>query len=146
MQTLSLAPPLQFSTVQFLLTDMDETLTYKGRLAAATYMALERLQASGIRVVPVTAAPAGWCDQMARMWPVDGVIAENGGLFLRHEPNGHSVEQVYWHPPGSIANIQKQLQVIAGVVEEAVPEARQADDQALRLTSLAYKTYGDGRG
>ncbi|MFK4448968.1 HAD superfamily hydrolase (TIGR01484 family) [Caballeronia udeis] len=142
MQTLSLAPPLQFSTVQFVLTDMDETLTYKGRLAAATYLALERLQASGIRVVPVTAAPAGWCDQMARMWPVDGVIAENGGLFLRREPNSHSVEQIYWHPPGSIADIQKQLQVIAGVVEEAVPEARLADDQAFRLTSLAYKRTG----
>ncbi|MGQ7932214.1 HAD family hydrolase [Paraburkholderia sp. D1E] len=81
MQPLSLAPFHQFSTVQFVLTDMDETLTYKGRLAASTYLALERLQANGIRVIPVTAAPAGWCDQMARMWPVDGVIAENGGLF-----------------------------------------------------------------
>ena len=79
---------------------------------------------------------------MARMWPVDGVIAEHGGLFLRREPNGHSVEQIYWHPPGSIANIQKQLQVIARVVQEAVPEARQADDQAFRLTSLAYKRTG----
>jgi HAD superfamily hydrolase (TIGR01484 family) len=121
---------------------VDETLTYKGRLAAATYSALERLQANGIRVVPVTAAPAGWCDQMARMWPVDGVVAENGGLFLRREPNGHSVEQNYWHPPGSIADMQQQLQTISGIVEKAVPQARRADDQAFRLTSLAYKRTG----
>ena len=142
MQTLSLAPPNQFSSVQFVLTDMDETLTYKGRLAAATYLALERLQASGIRVVPVTAAPAGWCDQMAPMWPVDGVIAENGGLFLSRGPNGHSVERNYWHPLGSVIDIQKQLQAIAGIVEKAVPQARQADDQAFRLTSLAHERTG----
>ena len=70
-----------FKHVRFVLTDMDETLTYKGRLAAETYMALERLQNAGVKVIPVTAAPAGWCDQMARMWPVDGVIGENGGCF-----------------------------------------------------------------
>nr|WP_276585510.1 hypothetical protein [Burkholderia cenocepacia] len=76
---------------------MDETLTHRGRLAAQTYAALERLQARGIRVIPVTAAPAGWCDQMARMWPVDGVIAENGGLFIRRSPDGHGAERRYWH-------------------------------------------------
>jgi HAD superfamily hydrolase (TIGR01484 family) len=142
MQQLSLAPGDQFSTVQFVLTDMDETLTYKGRLAATTYMALERLQAQGIRVVPVTAAPAGWCDQMARMWPVDGVIAENGGLFLRRSGNGHSVERKYWHAHESFADMRKQLQTISGIVEKAVPQARQADDQAFRLTSLAYRRSG----
>nr|WP_279627239.1 hypothetical protein [Kosakonia pseudosacchari] len=31
-----------FRAVQFVLTDMDETLTYKGKLAAATYQALEQ--------------------------------------------------------------------------------------------------------
>jgi HAD superfamily hydrolase (TIGR01484 family) len=142
MQQLSLASVHQFSTVQFVLTDMDETLTYKGRLAASTYMALERLQAQGIRVVPVTAAPAGWCDQMARMWPVDGVIAENGGLFLRRSSNGHSVERKYWHSQESSADMRKQLQIISGIIEKAVPQARQADDQTFRLTSLAYRRSG----
>jgi HAD superfamily hydrolase (TIGR01484 family) len=142
MQALSLAPPQQFSTVRFVLTDMDETLTYKGRLAAATYLALERLQARGIRVVPVTAAPAGWCDQMARMWPVDGVIAENGGLFLSRGRDGHSVERKYWHPRETVTDIQKQLEAIAAIVEQAVPQARQANDQVFRLTSLAYERTG----
>lgn len=81
MQPLFTAVDSEFDSVRFVLTDMDETLTYQGRLAAATYTALERLQTHGIRVIPVTAAPAGWCDQMARMWPVDGVIGENGGFF-----------------------------------------------------------------
>ena len=142
MQKLSQAPSHQFSSIKYVLTDMDETLTYKGRLAGATYLALERLQASGIRVVPVTAASAGWCDQMARMWPVDGVIAENGGLFLRRKANGDSIEQKWWHPAASVSDVQEKLQAISKVVEKAVPEARRADDQVFRLTSLAYKRTG----
>lgn len=112
MQPLSLAPADTFSSVRFLLTDMDETLTHHGRLSARTYTALERLQAGGIRVIPVTAAPAGWCDQMARMWPVDGVIAENGGLFIRRGPDGHGVERRYWHADDALPGARDALRRI----------------------------------
>ncbi|MEM5294531.1 HAD-IIB family hydrolase [Burkholderia sp. JPY481] len=142
MQPLSLAAANQFSTVRFVLTDMDDTLTYQGRLPAETYTALTQLEARGIRVVPVTAAPAGWCDQMARMWPVDGVIAENGGLFFRRSSDGHGVERHYWHSPDSIEHVREQLKSIARVIEKAVPEAQEADDQVFRLTSLAYHCTG----
>src|SRR5450830_1627987 len=86
-----------FKDIRFVLTYMDETLTFKGRLAADTYSALERLQRADIRVIPVTAAPAGWCDQMARMWPVDGVIGENGGLFFQRAVGGHELRRHFWH-------------------------------------------------
>jgi hypothetical protein len=65
MKDLVLAPKSTFAGVRFVLTDMDETLTLQGRLSARTYDALERLRAAGVGVIPVTAAPAGWCDQMA---------------------------------------------------------------------------------
>ncbi|SDP69144.1 hypothetical protein SAMN04488595_116124 [Ralstonia sp. 25mfcol4.1] len=142
MQSLSLAAANEFSKVRFVLTDMDETLTYQGRLPAETYTALAQLQASGVHVVPVTAAPAGWCDQMARMWPVDGVIAENGGLFLRRSSDGHRVERHYWHAPDKIEHVREQLRTMAREVEKSVPEAQQADDQVFRLTSLAYLRTG----
>ncbi|WP_342706492.1 HAD-IIB family hydrolase [Burkholderia arboris] len=142
MQPLSLAPAGTFSSVRFLLTDMDETLTHRGRLAAQTYAALERLQAHGIRVIPVTAAPAGWCDQMARMWPVDGVIAENGGLFIRRSPDGNGVERRYWHADDALAGARDARRRIAQHVEKIVPAARLADDQDFRLTSLAYARTG----
>ncbi|ODP33047.1 HAD-IIB family hydrolase [Pandoraea sp. ISTKB] len=142
MQPLSLAPLDQFSSVRFVLTDMDETLTYRGRLPAQTYDALARLEVAGIRVIPVTAAPAGWCDQMARMWPVDGVIAENGGLFLRRDEDGHRVERHYWHTSDTIEHAAEQLQAIARTVAHAVPQAEHADDQLFRLTSLAYRRTG----
>ena len=142
MEPLSSAPFHEFSGVQFVLTDMDETLTYQGRLSAQTYHALERLQSAGIRVIPVTAAPAGWCDQMARMWPVDGVIAENGGLFMRREANGHGIERSWWVRADSVTATQSQLSAIARRIEAAIPEARIADDQAFRVASLAWQRTG----
>ncbi|MES1201123.1 MAG: hypothetical protein ABUS57_06705 [Pseudomonadota bacterium] len=61
---------------------MAEMLTYRGRLGARAYNAIERLQSVSVRVIPATTALAGWCDQMARKWPVDAVFAENGGLYI----------------------------------------------------------------
>jgi HAD superfamily hydrolase (TIGR01484 family) len=139
MQPLSNAPRHHFSAVEFVLTDMDETLTWQGRLSAATYAALERLQQGGIRVVPVTAAPAGWADQMARMWPVDGVIAENGGLFLRRAEDGHGVIRTGWHSAQTHQDLPRALQALHERVVQAAPEAQFADDQPFRLTSLAYR-------
>lgn len=137
MKALATAPTSTFANIRFVLTDMDETLTYKGRLAARTYDALERLQAAGIKVIPVTAAPAGWCDQMVRMWPVDGVIGENGGLFIRRE-GAHAVTRHYWHDDRERAAIAGRLLQIAKTVEERVPGARLSDDQPFRLTSIAF--------
>lgn len=127
-----------FRDVRFVLTDMDETLTYRGRLAAETYTALERLQAAGVTVIPVTAAPAGWCDQMARMWPVDGVIGENGGFFFRREETAHGIERHFWHDGEDGAALSNRLARIGEQVKHAVPSARFADDQPFRLVSLAF--------
>ncbi len=70
--------------IQFLLTDIDDTLTEHGRLPAESYLALQRLRRAGLIVIPVTGRPAGWCDLIARQWPVDGVIGENGALYFRY--------------------------------------------------------------
>ena len=99
MQPLARAAISTFQSVRFVLTDMDETLTYQGRLAARTYAALERLQQAGVKVIVVTAAPAGWCDQMARMWPVDGVIGENGGCFFHRNSESHGLCERSGIPP-----------------------------------------------
>jgi HAD superfamily hydrolase (TIGR01484 family) len=133
-QALSTATSDEFSSVRFVLTDMDETLTYR---------ALERLQEHGVRVIPVTAAPAGWCDQMARMWPVDGVIGENGGLFFRCDENdAHALVREFWHGD-AVKDVAAQLQVIAARVQRDVPEAVFADDQPFRTTSVAFSIPHD---
>src|SRR5436853_5240462 len=78
--------------IRFVLTDVDDTLTDGPRLPAATYAAIEALSEAGITVIPVTAAPAGWCDLMCRMWPIGAVIGENGGLCFRHDRESGKAE------------------------------------------------------
>src|SRR5260221_8841543 len=68
--------------VRTVLVDIDETLTTTGKLTADAYTALERLYAAGRIVVPVTGRPAGWCDHIARMWPVNAVVGENGAFYF----------------------------------------------------------------
>ena len=65
--------------VRGVLTDIDDTLTTHGRLPARAFRAMERLYEAGLLVIPITGRPAGWCDHIARMWPVAGVVGENGG-------------------------------------------------------------------
>lgn len=49
-----------FGQADVLFTDVDDTLTTDGQLLPETYLALCRLAAAGIRVIPVTGvAPAG---------------------------------------------------------------------------------------
>jgi hypothetical protein len=115
---------------------MDDTLTAHGRLSALTYQALERLGAAGFRVIPVTAAPAGWCDQMARMWPIEGVIGENGGFFFRRDGE-RAVRRTFWSGEGRAA-IGRRLEEVRDGVMRMVRDAVPADDQWFRLTSLAF--------
>ncbi|MBG0808297.1 HAD family hydrolase, partial [Methylosinus sp. H3A] len=137
MRPLAEADISAFRSVRFVLTDMDETLTFRGRLGARTYDALERLQRAGVKVIPVTAAPAGWCDQMARMWPVDGVIGENGGFFFeRAEDRG--VVRTFWHGADERPAVSDRLAEIAQYVLAAIPGATFAEDQPFRLTSIAF--------
>src|SRR5262245_59125602 len=71
--------------VRAVLTDIDDTLTDDGRLPAAAYGALERLRAGSFVVIPVTGRPAGRCDLIARQWPVDGVVGENGAFWFHYD-------------------------------------------------------------
>ncbi|MFP3416087.1 HAD hydrolase family protein, partial [Bacillus sp. SIMBA_074] len=71
-----------------MLTDVDDTLTWQGRLPPEALIALAELERAGVKVVAVTGACAGWCDQMAKMWPLHGVIGENGAFWMRKDTTG----------------------------------------------------------
>src|ERR1035437_10254253 len=65
--------------------DIDDTLTTEGKLTARAYAALERLRSGGKLVILITGRPAGWCDHIARMWPVDAVVGENGAFYFYYD-------------------------------------------------------------
>jgi HAD superfamily hydrolase (TIGR01484 family) len=118
-----------------LLFDIDGTLTTEGRLTAEAYGALERLKRSGRIVVAVTGRPAGWCDHIARMWPVDAVVGENGAFYFRHE-NGKLHKR--FHDPDEVrAGKRARLTAIAQRILASVPGCALASDQAYREADLA---------
>ncbi|MEW6689357.1 MAG: HAD-IIB family hydrolase [Pseudomonadota bacterium] len=118
-----------------LLFDIDETLTTEGRLTAEAYGAMERLKRAGRVVVPVTGRPAGWCDHIARMWPVDAVIGENGAFYFFYQ-NGKLKKRFRDAEPARREK-RSRLHAIARRILGEVPGCAIAADQPYRETDLA---------
>ncbi|UGY22109.1 HAD hydrolase family protein [Bradyrhizobium septentrionale] len=126
-----------------ILTDIDDTLTTDGQLPAASYAALEKLQGAGLAVVPVTGRPAGWCDMIARFWPVDGVIGENGAFYFRHDPVARKmVRKFIASEPERAANRRRLLALGERILSE-VPGAAISADQLYREADLAIDVCED---
>tara|TARA_B100001113_G_scaffold156496_1_gene127930 strand:- start:532 stop:1302 length:771 start_codon:yes stop_codon:yes gene_type:complete len=66
--------------IKMLMFDLDGTFISNDSLKSSSLNSLERLKKVGIKTIVVTGRPAGWCDMIARWWPVDSVIGENGAL------------------------------------------------------------------
>src|SRR5690349_1720530 len=118
--------------VRAVLLDIDDTLTTQGKLTAQAYDALERLHGAGRIVVPVTGRPAGWCDHIARMWPVDAVVGENGAFWFRHDAKRHKLVKRYIVENGERLKRGKKLLAIAERILEEVPGCAIASDQPYR--------------
>ncbi len=123
--------------VRFVLCDIDDTLTDGGRLTARAYDALERLQAAGLKVVPVTGRPAGWCDLVARLWPVDAVVGENGALCFAYDRAARRMSRWYWKTAPQRRDDRARLARLEAQILAAVPGAAVAADQAYREADLA---------
>ena len=121
--------------IRCLLFDIDDTLTTDGKLTAEAYVGLERLRRSGRIVVPITGRPAGWCDHIARMWPVDAVVGENGAFYFRYG-EGKLLKR-YQDNDRDRAEKRTRLGAIAQRILAEVPGCAIASDQAYRETDLA---------
>ena len=137
MQPLTAMPERARRANRGVLTDIDDTLTTHGRLTAGAYAAMERLRNAGRLVIPITGRPAGWCDHIARMWPVDAVVGENGALYMRHDAQAHRlVRHFAVDEPTRLAN-RARLAAIGERIMAAVPGCALASDQLYRETDLA---------
>ncbi len=120
--------------LKYVLHDIDDTITTEGKLPAASYQALWALHEAGIRVVPVTGRPAGWCDLILRQGPVDAVIGENGALVYYWEGKH---QRVFTHPAVAGGEAKAKLDAIRAACLQGVPGCRVAKDQFARLYDLA---------
>ena len=137
MLPLSQFPLEQRRAMRDVFCDIDDTLTTGGRLTAEVYESLERLQRAGIRVVPITGRPAGWCDHIARMWPIAAVVGENGAFYFRYRHDGKAMIRSYADTAAARAANRERLASIAREILDEVPGCAIAADQPYRETDLA---------
>ncbi|MEZ5843786.1 MAG: HAD-IIB family hydrolase [Hyphomicrobiaceae bacterium] len=117
--------------------DVDDTLTTDGRLTPESYSSLASLKAAGLVVIPVTGRPAGWCDMIARFWPVDAVVGENGAFSFRYDHAGRRMHRTYAASSDERAAQRQKLDALARLILAEVPDAAIASDQSYREADLA---------
>ncbi len=121
--------------IKYVFTDIDDTLTTHGRLPSNAYDALWKLHTAGFKVIPVTGRPAGWCEMIARFWPVDGVIGENGGFYFSYKDK--KMNRHFFNTEAERKENQTKLEQIKSDVLKNVPGSAVASDQFTRLMDLA---------
>ncbi len=86
-------------------------------------------------VIAITGRPAGWSEPFAIDWPVQAIVAENGGVMLRARRTGCS--ETSRRTRRRARATSTRLQACAAAVLREVPGARLAADSAGRLTDIA---------
>ena len=137
MRPLATMPADARRAVRGVLADIDDTITTHGELTAPAYAALARLRAAGLLVVPITGRPAGWCDHIARMWPVDAVVGENGAFWMRYDRAARRLVRRFVADDAARAANRARLAAIGERILRAVPSAALASDQHYREADLA---------
>jgi HAD superfamily hydrolase (TIGR01484 family) len=130
-------PEAERRRVEVVFTDIDDTLTRHGRLPAAAYAAMERLASAGIKVIPITGRPAGWCDHIARMWPVEGMVGENGAFWFRYDPGQRRLVRRFLVDESTRRANREKLDGLAERILAEVPGTALASDQLYREADLA---------
>lgn len=128
-------PKADATKIKFLLTDIDDTLTDEGYLGPEAYEALWKLHRAGIHVVPVTGRPAGWCEMIARQWPVAGVVGENGGFYFRY--HNKKMHRYFFFDEETQKKNRTNLNTLQSEILHKVPGCDVASDQFCRLMDLA---------
>ena len=129
-------PRDQRAGVRAVLTDVDGTLTTDGRLTSTALAGLERLHEAGLLVIAVTGGPAGWCDHMARAWPLHAAVGESGAFWFRRLPGG-GLERRFAVPDDQLQPLRERRDALGERVMAEVPGSALAVDQRYRELDLA---------
>jgi HAD superfamily hydrolase (TIGR01484 family) len=145
LQPVSSIPVEALRRIDFLLFDVDETLTTHGLLTSAAYAALFALKDAGITAIPVTGRPSGWGNVMLSTWPIAACVTENGGVISWQDATGQSQQQII-HSQHRGAGYIERLRVLGDTIIAKHPHVRISADQPYRLTDLAIDYAEQSRG
>ena len=125
------------AAIRGILADIDDTLSSEGRITAAAYAAMERVRDAGLLMIPITGRPAGWCDHIARMWPVDAVVGENGAFYMRYDASRRTLVKRFVASDAEREANRARLRAIGERILRDVPGAAWASDQLYREADIA---------
>lgn len=125
------------NSIRLIATDMDGTLTRRGKFTPLLLQALEVLQSAGIPVVIVTGRSAGWVQGVVSYLPVAGAIAENGGVFFP----GDTEPEFLVHVP-DLADHRRSLADLFHDLQNTFPKIQEAPDNRFRLTDWTFDVRG----
>lgn len=111
--------------------DLDDTLLDHSRLSEGAYSALFRLREAGLRLVGATGRPFGWVSLLARQWPVDAMIAENGAAAIFTDEAG-SLRQLIHTGEGD----RTALVALAERLIARFPSAKITEDNGARVADV----------
>ncbi len=137
MKSISDFPRGKRPAITYLLTDIDDTITNKGKIPACAFQAMEDLDNAGIKIIPITGRPAGWCDHIARMWPVKAVVGENGAFYFVYDMHKKKMIRRYFKTDQERQQDQKKLLVIKQKILNSIPGCVVSADQPYREADLA---------
>jgi HAD superfamily hydrolase (TIGR01484 family) len=134
-------------------TDIDDTLTTHGAISADALQALVDLKAAGLHIIPITGRPVGWGESFAKTWPVDALVAENGGVAWLAEKDSKNSKEIGTQPayllPRVLSKVyqntalirsenSERMAQIAALVTSQIADVDVSKDSAGRETDLAF--------
>jgi HAD superfamily hydrolase (TIGR01484 family) len=137
MQALAAWPISQRRRIDFVLTDIDDTLTTDGALLPEVLAAINDLRSAGIRIIAVTGRPTYWAMPLLKLCRFDAVIAENGASAFWHDTQGRMQS---WFYADAVTRKQHRaaLEEFVPILQQRFPELPVADDAPQRVGDLAF--------
>ncbi len=135
MKPLSSLTPGDLEGLRGILFDLDDTFLDGGVLTEGAYRALWRASRAGLRLVVVTGRPAGFGEVMARQWPVDAVVTENGAVALFRQ--GGTIAR--WQKADEATRRARRVRIAEAFsdLRQRFGEVRVSDDSHARVSDLA---------
>jgi HAD superfamily hydrolase (TIGR01484 family) len=125
-----------FSEVDVVVFDIDDTVTRGGRLEAIAFDAMWRLHDGGLSLIAVTGRPLGWADVAALHWPLAIAVGENGAGWSWLE--GGVVREGYHDREQDRARQRELIDRVRARVAREMPDVRLAFDQRARRCDLSF--------
>ncbi len=124
-------PSSSAKDIRYFVSDVDDTITSKGKLLPLSLNALWNIKRAGLDTILVTGGSSGWADVYIRQWPVDYVIAESGALLLSISKDG---DVLYKKNPTIVDEVDE-------LREELLSKTKQyilSSDQYARIYDVAF--------